>query len=271
MHCPKCKGRPLKTVELLGGIEVDACDACNGMYFEQGEMGAYLQFSKDIPNYKDLLGGARPSCACPQCQKQMKELKYIPGKDLLVDYCEGCGGVWLDGGELDDAKGIADAQDDRKVRLMRAIWQMRAEVRGDKLMICPKCKSPTVQEFMTGEGVTLDMCDRCKGSWFEKGELADICELAEDVPDLPRALSTAKPTGFGCPRCKGEKLVEMEYSQIVLASGKLLVDFCKKCRGIWVDKGEMVQLECLASKSGSPGSRLGLTVKRLMDKGYVPV
>ena len=271
MNCPRCSGEALKPVELLGGIEVDACDKCNGMYFEKGEMGAYLKFSKDVPNYKDLLKNAPVGVTCPECSAQMKELKYIPGKDLLVDYCETCGGVWLDGGEIQEAEAIADAQDDRKIRLMRAIWQMRAEVRGENILKCPKCKTPTVHEFYTGEGVTLDLCDRCKGSWFEKGELADACELAEDIPDLQVALSTAKPTDYICPHCKGEKLVELEYSQIATASGKLLVDYCKKCQGIWVDKGEMVQLECLASKLGTPGSRLGITVKRLMDKGYVPM
>lgn len=269
MKCPRCAGRELAAMDLLGGIEVDACSTCNGMFFEQGEMGTYLKFSKDVPNHKELLAAGTPGCTCPACKAQMKEIRYVPGKDLLVDLCEGCGGVWLDGGEVDDAQAIADAQDDRKVRLMRAIWEMRAQVRGEAPLSCPKCKSPSVHEFRTGEDVTIDLCDRCGGSWFQKGELADACELAQDFPDKAAAMKTARPTAFTCPRCKGEKLVEVDYSAIELASGRLKVDYCKKCEGIWVDKGEMVALECIATKTGTPGSRLGMTVKRLRDKGYV--
>ncbi len=269
MNCPKCAGKELKPQDLIGGVEVDFCEACEGMYFEKGEMGCYLQFSKDIPNHKDLMKAATPSCKCPECGGQMKELKYVPDKELFIDLCESCGGVWLDGGEAKDAKAVAAAQGDRKVRLLRSIWEMRAQVRGTMPKKCPKCKSPSINQFNTSEDCTLDMCDRCNGCWFEKGEVAQYFELSKDVPDLQKALATATPTDCDCPACKGVKLVEFEYSQLELASGKLLVDYCKQCEGIWLDPGEVVSLECLSTKLESPGSRLGRALKELHDKGYV--
>lgn len=272
MKCPKCQGRPaLKPVDLIGDVEVDFCEACEGMYFQKGEMGTYLHFSKDLPNYKDLLAKAAPSCDCPECGKKMKELAYVPGKDLLVDLCEACGGVWLDGGEAKQAKSIADAQDDRKLRLLRSIWEMRSQVRGTAPLRCPKCATPSVNPFSTSEQCTLDMCDRCNGCWFDAGEIAQYFELSKDVPDLDKALKSATPTKYACPKCKGATLVEFEYSAIELASGRLRVDYCRSCKGIWLDPGEVVSLECLATKLESPGSRLGRAIKELHDKGYVLV
>jgi len=269
MQCPKCQSNELKPQDLLGNIEVDHCAKCNGMYFEKGEMGAYLHFSKDLPNYKDLLKEAKPSCTCPECQGQMKELKYVPDKELFVDYCENCGGVWLDGGEVDDAQEIAGAQEQTKVRLLRAIWEMRVAVRGEDLLVCPKCKKPTVTGFTSGEGVTVDMCDKCNGTWFEKGEIASYFELSQDIPNKQEALATAKETGLKCPRCRKVGLLELEYCQQELKSGKLIVDYCPTCEGLWLDKGEMLSLECLSVSLESPGARLGRAYKELMDKGYV--
>jgi len=269
MNCPKCQSAPLAPLDLLGGIEVDHCSQCDGIYFQKGEMGSYLRFANDVPGYKDLLKSAKPSCTCPECGKQMKELQYVPGEQLLVDHCEACGGVWLDGGETVSVKKIADKQDDRRIRLMRGIWEMRSKVKGVKTMVCPRCKTPSINEFSTGEGVTLDMCDRCNGCWFEKGEVATYFELSQDIPELQKALATARPTDSRCPRCVGAPLVELEYSQIKLSTGKLKVDYCKKCEGLWLDKGEVSSLEGLSTVMESPGARLGRAVKELMDKGYV--
>lgn len=271
MNCPKCGSPKLETVELPGEVETDACPKCNGMFFEEGEMGTFLKFSKDLPGYKDLMEKAKPGITCPQCAARMKEIQYIPEKNLMVDHCEVCGGVWLDGGELAEAKAIADGQDTRKVRLLRAVWDMRAQARGEVTLRCPKCEKMSVNAFTTSEGVELDFCSLCGGSWFEEGELADTCEIEVDIPDLATALATARPTEYKCPKCKTEGLVELEYSQIELESGKLMVDYCKACKGIWVDKSEMVQLECIAAQSGTPGSRLGRTVGNLMKKGYIPL
>ena len=59
---------------------------------------------------------------------------------------------------------------------------------------CPKCGKQSVNAMTTSEGVEIDFCSLCGGTWFEAGELADTCEVAEDIPDLAAAMATAKPT-----------------------------------------------------------------------------
>ncbi len=268
--CPRCRTHPeLKPVMIPGRIEVDLCGECRGMYFDKGEMGRYLQLSKDVPNYKKLLEEAPESVECPGCGARMKEIPYVPGKDLKVDVCTACGGVWMDAGEIGRAKEIADAQEDMKIRAMRAIWEMRRELHGETFeMTCPKCGTPTVHDFNTSEGVVLDMCDRCKGVWFDKGEIARYAELSSDLPDAEQALKSARPTPYKCPKCS-EGLVEIEYSAIELPSGKLLVEYCKACGGFWFDGGEVGKLETLSTLVESPASRLGRAVKEMEELGFL--
>jgi|GEM_PF-619671 len=271
MNCPKCPSVRLEPFELLGKVSVDHCPSCDGMYFQKGEMGTYLKFSTDVPNYKDLLKAAAFSCICPECSGRMKELKYVPGEDLTIDLCDRCGGIWLDGQEIRTMESIASKQDDPKVRLMRGIWALRAKVRGERALTCPKCRTDTVFEFRTGEDVAIDMCDRCNGSWFDKGEVATFFELSKDVPNLEKSIATSVATSHPCPKCPGEKLIEFDYCQIELRSGRLRVDYCRRCGGLWLDKGEICSLEGLSTVLESPGSRLGRAVKELRDKGYVSV
>lgn len=267
--CPKCPGETaLTTQTLLDKVEVDYCPACGGIYFDEGEVGAVLQLSKDIPNYKDLLAAAPASCPCPGCKATMKDVRYVPDKDLHVDLCEACGGVWMDRGEIREAKQVADAQEHTKLRLLRSVWDMRNAVKGDSLP-CPNCKAATVHAFNTSEDVDLDMCDRCSGVWFEKGEIAKYMEMGQDNPDIQASLATATETDKGCPACKGSKLVEFDYAAIETPEGKLRVDYCKGCEGYWLDAGEILNLEYLSTQLESPGHRLGRAIKELHDDGYM--
>lgn len=269
MECPRCESKPALTqVSLDEHIVVDACRGCKGIFFEADELGGFLKLSKDLPNYAALLQAAKASFPCPHCEHTMKEVRYVPEKDLEVDYCEGCEGMWLDGGEIGMARDMAEAQEVRKLRLYRSLYDLRRSIRGQPRE-CPKCQGK-VEAIQLDERVTLDMCGGCHGIWFDHGEIKEYLELSEDIPDLKQALATAKPTDMTCGMCSGHNpLVEMEYSAIELESGRLHIDYCQGCKGIWIDKDEFVMLECLAAQSGAPGERLGNAVKKMEAAGYV--
>lgn len=271
MDCIKCPTPgPLVQVALQDDVTVDACRACKGIFFDEGELGTFLQLSKDVPDLDKRLADAPDTVGCPKCQQAMKELHWTRDRDLEVDYCQGCSGVWLDGGEISEARDMAQQQDLKQLRLMRHLWELRRSVRGAKSLPCPKCDDGKVEEFRLDERITLDMCQTCHGVWFEKGELAEKLELSEDIPQLDKALATAVETDLHCHACPGDPaLVEMEYSEITLESGRLKIDYCKVCSGIWIDAKEMVMLEVLATQVESPAHRLGGAVKKLQAAGYV--
>jgi hypothetical protein len=39
---------------------------------------------------------------CPKCGEPLKERSF---QKILIDQCGGCGGIWLDAGELDEVAG----------------------------------------------------------------------------------------------------------------------------------------------------------------------
>lgn len=128
--------------------------------------------------------------------------------------------------------------------------------------VCPKCCQETLWAF-DYEGIEVDFCDTCKGLWLDAGELAEYVELSKDLPDIEGALKTAKETDMPCPKCSGF-LEEMEYAH---GSG-ILIDRCNSCRGIFLDAGEIKDIEELSANLEHPFSRVYSVVKDARKKGY---
>ncbi|MFH1435444.1 MAG: zf-TFIIB domain-containing protein [Pseudomonadota bacterium] len=130
-------------------------------------------------------------------------------------------------------------------------------------MNCPKCKSGDFSEFTSKEGVVVDFCSHCKGIWFDSGEITLYAETGQDVPSKRDSLMSAQATEHACPKCEGQKLVEMPY----LPGHDLLVDFCTQCHGIWLDSKELPGLKKLARNVESLG-KIVSTVTQVDDMGY---
>lgn len=129
-------------------------------------------------------------------------------------------------------------------------------------MNCPQCQVKLNE--MRIEGVDMDFCSTCKGLWFDKDEVALMTELEHDMPNFVASKASAKKTTLECPRCAGTHLEEMNF-----AMGKpLQVDRCPKCRGLWLDKGELSHAEDIASQIGSPHSKILIACQQLKKKGY---
>jgi Pyruvate/2-oxoacid:ferredoxin oxidoreductase delta subunit len=59
---------------------------------------------------------------CPKCGMELQSIKF---RDVEIDRCYGCGGVWLDDGELDK---IAQAEvQEKKGAVMRSILNIFGE------------------------------------------------------------------------------------------------------------------------------------------------
>lgn len=126
-------------------------------------------------------------------------------------------------------------------------------------MDCPKCvveelHSETVHlndlyrdRAIAGEGfekeIEVFQCYGCRGFWFEPGALEEL--LSEKVTIL-RTLNPlsakevkaldAKPGK--CPKC-GTELVKKKAP----TDEAVTCDYCEKCRGTWLDCGEIDELE----------------------------
>jgi Zn-finger nucleic acid-binding protein len=110
MNCPVCE--KLMAEEDFGGVQVDVCrDGCKGIWFDWLELvrldensegaGAALEEALRSPRVNDA---DRGQLNCPKCGIPMQTHKYKSAKEVNVDECYGCGGFFLDSGELQEVR-----------------------------------------------------------------------------------------------------------------------------------------------------------------------
>jgi uncharacterized protein len=108
MTCPACS-RELREAT-VGVLVVDVCDGgCGGIWFDAGELrrvdeahepldGRLLDIRRDSALVVDH--DARRNCPrCPELTVLLRRFTSVDRR-VAVDECPGCGGVWLDAGEL---------------------------------------------------------------------------------------------------------------------------------------------------------------------------
>lgn len=104
-------------------------------------------------------------------------------------------------------------------------------------LTCVKCNS--ILDRATFEGLEVDLCPRCGGLWLDRGEITRAARLPETELSRLRSLLTdvggppPLPTesSVPCPACDGN------LAEVVL--GSVHVDYCAKCHGIFLDRGEL--------------------------------
>lgn len=120
-------------------------------------------------------------------------------------------------------------------------------------MDCPKCKKP--MRVKNTQGIEIDECADCKGTWFDRDELrrvkdhtnGDLNWMDFELWKHPERFRVAeKPVG--CPRC-AVSMVSIEYDKT-----RVEVDYCIQCRGVWLDADEFEKIiEALTQELESKG------------------
>ncbi len=103
MICPRCNVDMVLS-EILDQ-KIESCLSCGGMWFHQNQLNEILA----------EIGGNVESCSidnnphadeypvikCRQCTDvDMKKVNFLDYSNIVLDYCENCGGFWLDKDEL---------------------------------------------------------------------------------------------------------------------------------------------------------------------------
>jgi Zn-finger nucleic acid-binding protein len=128
---------------------------------------------------------------CPTCLGVMMEkLKPVRDRELVLDYCRRCGGVWFDAGEvgaLREArpKGLGSIVELRDTAFRMPCHSCHAVMSRDapsctacgwrNRLDCPGCQRPL--ERIERDGLALDACRSCRGVWFDNHELAQVWNL----------------------------------------------------------------------------------------------
>jgi Zn-finger nucleic acid-binding protein len=115
------------------------------------------------------------SMDCPSCSTEL-ERRMI--REIEVDECPDCKGIWFEDDELRKAKDSADSDLNW---IDFEIWKYkdRAKARSKDLP-CPDCRKALVAIDYTGTDVEVDYCPSCKGIWLDKGEFKSIIKALTD-------------------------------------------------------------------------------------------
>ena len=108
---------------------------------------------------------------CPACKNAMVVLEL---QQVEVDHCFGCGGIWLDAGELelliDDAVSSVALLESFEIDTGHTETRRR----------CPICykKMDKVIAGADRPRLLIDRCRKKHGLWFDAGELQNVLERA---------------------------------------------------------------------------------------------
>jgi Zn-finger nucleic acid-binding protein len=98
-------------------------------------------------------------------------------RSVEIDHCLSCGGVWLDGGELELLLEDASNRD----ALMATLAKY---VEGKKKIRCPIC-SKRLDKVLYGGKLILDKCPKNDGLWFDRGELGEALKMGHSTHGKP--------------------------------------------------------------------------------------
>jgi Zn-finger nucleic acid-binding protein len=136
--------------------------------------------------------------ACPYCDDH-PPLETLRRYELVTHtplrFCPGCYGFWAAGDSL--ARGVADSRTNHPaLRAAQAPRRCRAcnrHLKPDGLCAkchqlvpptnCPECHKP--MDRFEQNGISVDACAACRGTWFDMGEITAIFGISQPV-DLGR-------------------------------------------------------------------------------------
>jgi Zn-finger nucleic acid-binding protein len=100
-------------------------------------------------------------------------------RGIEVDRCPGCGGMWLDYGELDQLEDTVFDKDELKGSLMFRSFE------GE--LACPKCGGRMQLFNYRAYNLELDFCEQQHGVWLDAGEEKRVMELMKQrIKDIDR-------------------------------------------------------------------------------------
>jgi Zn-finger nucleic acid-binding protein len=110
--------------------------------------------------------------------------------------------------------------------------------------MCPACKEPLIVFEL--DGVEIDRCLRCGGTWLDSGEIDQLARLGGGAKDsLETALSTA--TG---PRSGERRCVRCSSKMQVVTVQSVEIDRCPRGHGNWFDRNEIETLVAAHKDAG---------------------
>lgn len=122
-YCPRT-GVPLRELK-VDGITLDFSDGCGGVFFDRFEIEPFKGSTSSgaglagmMASHHDLSLDYRKRITCPNNPDVVMQRRfYSPKRGVQLDECPKCGGLWLDGDELETMRHeVPDEATERRLR-----------------------------------------------------------------------------------------------------------------------------------------------------------
>ena len=139
---------------------------------------------------------------CHRCwvPLEKKEVETY-GRNIIIDVCPKCSGIWLDKNEL--GKILKDKK-------LANYLTKHIGTKSRSPMVCPRCGM--TMDIEKADDVEVDVCLNCGGVWLDKGELEKLKEISDE----------------GFKEDKQAKFEEMEEERLYKTRNSALSKFLRK-------------------------------------------
>lgn len=107
---------------------------------------------------------------CPVCKSDMIVVEY---RNIELDYCNECRGVWFDSGELELLVQAMDLEEEHV--LFDHMLHAPVAAASEEKRKCPICKRKMRKTIIGGQPeIVVDLCEHEDGIWFDGGEVVQL-------------------------------------------------------------------------------------------------
>ena len=285
-------------------LSYDVCEKCGNLWLDRGEldkMAFQVAGSIEFCWEQEADSAGRPRRTCPRCDGvQLSPVRFLGETDVVLDHCRNCGGIWLDGGELNlidmelvkimpvSGHGFSDFVNNvhepywfKRIKQPSSETDFKIEVEpisGAKHIRstdedCPGCGAKL--DLYSLLGIEFEGCPKCHGLWLGRDELrklknkvgiGELHWLNSEVDNIEQAAAIASKRI--CPQNDNGNLLS-----VVFGKSSVVLDWCPKCHGLWLDRGEYDKIvDYLRDKAGQSTIKevekeIAEDVKRLFKSG----
>ena len=250
-------------------LSYDVCEKCGSLWLDRGEldkMAFQVKGSIEFCSDEEAKIAERTSKNCPRCDDfQLSPVRFLGATEIILDHCRNCGGFWLDGGELNlieqelarimpvSGHEFSDFLNNihvpywfKRIKRPSTETDFRVQVNpisGAKRLKstdqdCPACGAKL--NLCSILSIKFEGCPKCRGLWLDRDELRKLKDkvgigelrwLNSEVEHIEQ--TAAIPSKRVCPRKDEGNLLT-----VVFGKSSVMLDWCPKCHGMWLDRGE---------------------------------
>jgi Zn-finger nucleic acid-binding protein len=250
-------------------LSYDVCEACGSLWLDAGEldkMAFKVEGSIEFCSDEEDATPEKKVKHCPRCPDfTLSRVRFLGETDIILHHCKNCGGFWLDGGELNlideelakimpvSGHGFSDFVNNVHV----PYWFKRVKKKssetdfGVAVEPIPGAKHEgATEDKCPADGTKLDRysihhmefegCPKCHGMWLVKDELRKLKNKTEEgrLHWLNDEIDNIEKTAVirsdrSCAKGDGAKMLS-----VVFGKSSVVIDWCPKCHGMWLDRGE---------------------------------